>query len=238
MCRAQELLQENNLSEAFILAGERLRDLPADADALGVYCEALIGMGRLDEMREVLKEADEIIAGLNLIFERAGDACRENGFHQEAAACYEKFISLRPDAQKAREIIEKMTLLNQVDSVPAEADIPRNENIDEQEFFTVTLARLYIEQGHLQDAEVILEEIINKEPDNTQARTMLNELRASQVFSPTENEKRLKNDNLLKTLSSWLKNIERLKMNAALAIENIRKNCPSSKIISNGKSTA
>ncbi|MFA5321535.1 MAG: tetratricopeptide repeat protein [Smithella sp.] len=215
LSKAQEFLQEGNLSDALNLAGERLQDIPADADALGVYCEAMIGMGRLDEMRAALKETEEIIAGLNLVYERAGDACREKGFHQEAAVWYEKFISLRPEARKAGEIIEKMTLLNQEDSVSEEVNIPGNENITEQEFFTVTLARLYIKQGHLQDAEVILEEIINKEPDNTQALAMLKELRGSQDFPSAENEKNIKNDNLIKTLSSWLKNIERLKRNAA-----------------------
>jgi tetratricopeptide (TPR) repeat protein len=216
---AEELLRLSNLSEALNLAEERLRKFPADADALGVCCEALIGMGRIDDLRELLNEVAGIIAGLNLIYERAGDACRENGYHHEAAVCYEKFISLRPEAEKAGEIIGKMAFLEQEDSPgpPAQVDFTDNVNASKQNFFTVTMAQLYIEQGHLQDAEIILEEIINKEPHNTQALAMLDELRGSQLSqSESEGEaKSFKSDNLIAILSSWLKNIERLKINAA-----------------------
>ena len=113
---SEQLLRQNNLVEALDLAVERLSNFPADADALAVGCEALIGMGRINELRELLNQVAGFISGLNLIYERAGDACRENGFHQEAAACYEKFISLRPDAERAGEIIGKMAFLEQEDS--------------------------------------------------------------------------------------------------------------------------
>jgi tetratricopeptide (TPR) repeat protein len=215
LCKAEELSQQNNLVEALNLASERLRNFPADADAIGICCEALIGMGRIEEARELLNKIEEIISGLNLIYESAGDACRENGFHHEAAACYEKFISLRPEAERAREVIGKMTLLDQEDSFPAQKDFADNENTPERDFFTVTMAELYIKQGHLQDAEIILEEIIKKEPHNTQALAMLEGLQASPVSQSEEKVKLLKTDNLIKVLSSWLKNIERLKINAA-----------------------
>ncbi|HNZ64462.1 MAG TPA: hypothetical protein PKJ10_01385 [Smithella sp.] len=212
--KADALLRENNMSAILNLAGQRLQNHPADADALGIYCEALIGMGKIEEMRQWLIRVAEIISGLNLVHERAGDACRENGFHQEAAACYEKFISLRPDAEKAVEIIGKMALLEQEDKPVVSAG--DKEEIPEREFFTVTLAQLYIDQGHLQDAEVILEEIVKKEPSNEQAMTMLDELRsAMQAPSLTENKTLSSNDKLIRILSGWLKNIERLKMNAA-----------------------
>lgn len=212
---ANTLLQSNNLNEALNLAAKRLRNYPADADALGVYCEALVGTGRLKEMRELLHEVAQIISGLNLIHERAGDACKENGFHREAANCYEKFISLRPEAERARDIIGKMAFLEQEDSPSAKIDFTDNRNVSEQKIATVTMAQLYIEQGHLQDAETILEDIIKKDPYNTQALAMLDQLRGSWFSQSAGATPSLKNDNLIKTLSSWLKNIERLKINAA-----------------------
>ncbi|MGD0279973.1 MAG: tetratricopeptide repeat protein, partial [Smithella sp.] len=157
---SEELLRQNNLLEALNLATERLRSFPVDADAYMVLCNALIGMGRLDDVREALRNVGEIISGLTRVYERVGDAYREKGFHQDAAVCYEKVISLHPDAQKAREVIGKMFLLEQEDNPVPEVDIIQNEKIPEQEFFTITLAELYIKQGHLQDAEIILEEVI------------------------------------------------------------------------------
>ncbi|PKN51174.1 MAG: hypothetical protein CVU55_13655 [Deltaproteobacteria bacterium HGW-Deltaproteobacteria-13] len=217
LCEAEELLRQNNMLKAFHLAEDRLHAFCADPDAYTVRCRALIGMGRLEDVRETLKEVEEIISELTHVYERVGDAYREKGFHQDAAACYEKVISLHPGAEKAREVIGKMFLLEQEDNpvTAAPPDIIHNENIPEQEFFTITLAQLYIEQGHLPDAEIILEEIVKKEPQNVQALAMLDGLRASMVSPPPANGKVLKTDDLIRTLSSWLKNIERLKINAA-----------------------
>jgi tetratricopeptide (TPR) repeat protein len=212
---AETLLEKTNLPEALNLAEKRLQSFPADADAYIVICKALIGMGRLNDVRDTLHKIEQLISGLTLVYEHVGDTYREKGFHQDAAVCYEKVISLHPGADKAREIIGKMFLLEQEDNPVAEDDIMHNENIPEQEFFTITLAQLYIKQGHLQDAEIILEEVIKKEPQNAQALLMLNELKASFASQSSGNEIFSEHDNLIKMLSSWLKNIERLKMNAA-----------------------
>lgn len=214
LVKAQHLLGEGRSEEAFRLAGDQLRKYPADAAALGVCCEALIAMGRLHQLHGVLDDMADSIARLNLVYERAGDACRGKGFHQEAAACYEKFLSLRPDAEKAAEIIEKMALLEQKDS-PVSDIAPEETKSFQQDFFTVTMAKLYIEQGHRQDAEIILEEIIGKEPQNEQARRMLEDLRSSSPTVARADVQISKSGRLINVLSSWLKNIERSRMNAA-----------------------
>jgi tetratricopeptide (TPR) repeat protein len=211
---AEALLERNNLPAALNLARERLRSFPADADARIIACSALVGMGRLDDLREILREVEELISGLSLVYERAGDIYREKGFYHDAAVYYEKFISLHPDAEKAREVIGKMALLEQEDNPVAGTATVHNENIPEQELFTTTLAQLYIKQGHLQDAEIILEEIIKKDPQNTHALDMLDKLKVSLVLQSAADGKNLKSDHLIKTLSAWLQNIERLKINA------------------------
>jgi tetratricopeptide (TPR) repeat protein len=212
---SKELLGQNNLLKALNLARERLNSFPVDADAHIIMCNALIGMGRLDDVREVLRNLEEIVSGLILVYERVGDTYREKGFHQDAAACYEKVISLHPGAQKAREVIGKMFLLEQEDNPVPEVDVIYNENIPEPEFFTLTLAQLYIKQGHLLDAEIILEEVIKKEPQNAQALAMLDKLKTSLVSQSSENGNFPEPGNLIKTLSSWLENIKRLNINAA-----------------------
>ena len=74
---------------------------PADADAHVVAASALLGMGRVDEAHDVLQEVGEIISRLALVYDRLGDIYRKKGFHQDAAVCYEKFISLHPGAEDA-----------------------------------------------------------------------------------------------------------------------------------------
>ncbi len=211
---ASVLLQSNNLIEATNLAAERLKDYPADADAMGVYCEALIKLGRIEKLRKLLNTVADVISGFNMIYERAGDICRDYGFDHEAAVCYEKFISLRPDTERSRDIISKMASLEQEDRTSATM-ASADPMIPEQDFYTLTMAQLFITQGHVEDAEKILETIIKNEPDNTQAMTLLENLRKSQIVQATGKSLSLKNDHVVQILSSWLKNIERLKMNAA-----------------------
>lgn len=213
--KAETFLQQNKLQEAFNLAEERLRSLPADADAYVVAGNALLGMGRVDEARDVLRKVEEIISGLSLVFERMGDIYRKKGFHQDAAVCYEKFISLHPNAEDARKVIEKMILLEQEDQPVPEVGMIYDENIPDPELFTVTLAELYIKQGHLQVAAEILKEIIWREPQNSQAVAKLDSLKAALDPKSSAREKFIESNNLIKTLTSWLKNIDRLKMHVA-----------------------
>ena len=212
LCEAEILLEQNKLMEAFNLAEERLRSFPADADAHVVAGNALLGMGMLDEARDVLREVGEIISGLALVYERMGDIYRKKGFHQDAAVCYEKFISLHPSAEDARKVIEKMILLEQEDQPVTEVGMIYDENIPDPELFTVTLAELYIKQGHLQVAAEILKEIIWREPQNIQAVATLDSLKAALDPKSSANDKFVESNNLIKTLTSWLENIDRLKM--------------------------
>ena len=212
LCEAEKLQQQNKLQEAFNLAGERLRSLPADADAHVVAGNALLGMGRVDEARDILREVGEMISGLALVYDRLGDIYRKKGFHQDAAVCYEKFISLRPGAEDARKVIEKMILLEQEDQPVTEVGMIYDENIPDPELFTVTLAELYIKQGHLQVAAEILKEIIGRDPQNSQAVAKLDSLMAELAPKSSASAKFVESNNLIKTLSSWLKNIDRLKM--------------------------
>ena len=212
---AEILLRQNKLREAFNLARERLRSLPADADAHVVAGNSLLAMGRVDEARDVLQVVGEIILGLSLVYDRMGDIYRKKGFHQDAAICYEKFISLRPGAEDARKVIEKMILLEQEDQPLTEVGMIYDENIPAPELFTVTLAELYIKQGHLQVAAEILKEIICREPQNIQAVAMLDSLKAALDQKSSASEKFVESNNLINALSSWLKNIDRLKIHAA-----------------------
>ena len=212
---AEKLLEQNKLQEALNLAEERLRSLPADADAHVVAGNALLGMGRVDEARDVLREVGEIISELALVYDRMGDIYRKKGFHQDAAVCYEKFISLHPSAENARKVIEKMIFLEQEDQPVPEVGMIYDGNIPDSELFTVTLAELYIKQGHLQVAAEILQKIIWREPQNSQAVAKLDSLKAELSSQSSASEKFVESNNLIKTLTSWLKNIDRLKMHVA-----------------------
>ncbi|KQC10171.1 MAG: hypothetical protein APR62_12530 [Smithella sp. SDB] len=208
----EALLEQKKFSGALNLAQEYLLLMPDDADAYVISASALIGMGRIDEARDILKNVGKIISKFASVYEQVGDVYRKNGFHQDAASCYEQFLSLHPKAEDARIVIEKMTLLDQEDHPVSEIDV-MDENIPESELFTVTLADLYIRQGHFPEAHKILEEIIKKEPQNVQAATKLNMLKKV-LDSTLPVGKKFDSDKLIRTLSLWLTNIDRLKKHA------------------------
>jgi hypothetical protein len=62
-------------------------------------------------------------------------------------------------------------------------------------------------------ARKILEEIIKKEPQNIQAAAKLDSLKKSLDSSSTV-VKKFDSDKLITMLSSWLKNVDRLKIHA------------------------
>ncbi|HON58822.1 MAG TPA: tetratricopeptide repeat protein [Smithella sp.] len=213
---AEDLLRANKLSEAMALALERLSVFPADADAHVVLCSALVGLGRVEDAREAMLEFGERLSEMALVYERVGDLYRKKGFYRDAADCYEKLLALHPDAQKARDIITKMSLLEQEDRPLQDAPVDElfEKSIPEPEMFTVTMADLYIQQGHFPEAVKILEEILRKDPQNTEAAETLNNLRSAVLDKPELKKTSAKNQKLIETLSLWLQNIERLKANA------------------------
>jgi tetratricopeptide (TPR) repeat protein len=213
--QAEDLLQRKMLSEALRLAEERLARLPLDIDARIIAGNVFIDMGRVDEARDVLRKVEEIISGLSLIYARMGDIYREKGFHRDAVICYQKYISLNPTSDEAEEVVRKITLLKQEEPLIPDMDSTDNANAPRPEFYTVTLADLYIQQGHFKMAAEVLEKILEKEPENVPARVKLDAVTTAIALKSSVKGDIIQSDNLVKTLSTWLENINRLKKHAA-----------------------
>jgi tetratricopeptide (TPR) repeat protein len=217
LSEAEILLQESKLSEALNLANTRLTNFPLDIDARAVAANALIKMGKNEEAKNILRAVEEIILGLSMIYIKMADVYEKNGFYQDTVTCYEKFISLNPNSDKAKEVIEKISILEQEHPLIKESDeIADEEHMPKPEFQTVTLADLYIKQGHFKMAAEVLEKILEYKPDNDLVKTKLDMVKtaialkasAKNKFAPSDT------DHLAETLTKWLENINRLKKNA------------------------
>jgi tetratricopeptide (TPR) repeat protein len=215
LSEAEILLQQNKFPEALSLAEARLRRLPLDVDARVIASNVFIGMGRVDDARDILRKVEEIISGLSLIYVRMGDIYAEKGFYRDAVICYQKYISSNPTSDKAEEVVGKIAFLEQEEPLFTDMDSTDNENTPKPEFFTVTLADLYIQQGHFKMAAEILKKILEKEPENVLARAKLDTVTAATALKSSVNGDIVQSDNLAKTLSLWLENINRLKKHAA-----------------------
>lgn len=190
------------------LAEARLLRMPGDLDARSMICRVRIRQGRLDEAEEALRAMEESLASLSRVYASLGDAYLSRGMQESAQACYRKFLSLNPGAPLSREIAER--LKDTAEDFDAEGDAGEAAGVP-SDFQTVTLAELYIRQGHLRPAAEVLEAIIRKEPGNEKAAQLLGEVREMIL----REELRQRYPDVIDELSRWLGNIGRLRGHAA-----------------------
>ena len=206
-------LGRGDCETALALSEARLSRLPGDPDARIVLCRVRVRQGRLDEAWDMLEELEETLVSLSRVYAIMGDICVKKGMQDTAQLYYGKFAGLNPDvppfaAETAGE-------------PPECGPSPRKESAEEAEegmpapsgFQTVTLAELYIRQGHHEQAARVLEEILKNDPGQEKAAGMLRELQAAVrqelPSGPPHDEE------VVGRLSRWLNNIQRLRDHAA-----------------------
>ncbi len=214
----ETLINQKMFPDALKSAEDRLSRLPFDIDARAFIILILIKLDNIEELRVKIGELDKDIIRLSFIYLQAADAYREKGFNRDAVLCYQKFLSLNPFSKNSKEIFGKIALLqgdeNPLDDT-AESDEANGKDRPGPEFCTMTLAELYIKQGHAKMAEEILMEIIKREPENIHAKEKLDVVKkilASKSSSLVHNA--AVTESLINTLTCWLNNIDRLKTHA------------------------
>ncbi|MCK7480323.1 MAG: tetratricopeptide repeat protein [Candidatus Moduliflexus flocculans] len=100
---------------------------------------------------------------------RAADAYREKRLNPDAVACYQKVLALDPQSENSAEVAAQIALLQEELAPNHEVGQSDSSDMPKPEFYTLTLADLYIRQGHTKAAADILAEIIKREPANVQA---------------------------------------------------------------------
>ena len=213
LSRAENLLGQNLLTEALSLAKEQCRISPLDVEAHVLVGKILIRMGEFDKARDMVKQLDQTISELSFVYARMADIFSEKGLKSDAAICYRKFTNLNPISQQAAEIAEKLSFFERQESEESDTDESGMENIPQPEFITMTLAELYIKQGHFQMASDVLAKIIKREPGNIKAIARLDSINAASKVK-TRNAEDDNPDILVDTLSGWLANIDRLSAHA------------------------
>jgi tetratricopeptide (TPR) repeat protein len=211
--QVERFLQEKLLPEALGRAEERLAAYPADVDALVFINRILIESGKIEQSRDVLRKLEMDISRLSLVFLRAADTYRETGLNQDALLYYKKFLVLNPPSDYSSQVAERIVALEK-ELVPAGRDESDGPDMPRPEFYTITLAELYLKQGHLKMAADILTEIITRDPANVQARVKLDTIKATLALKKSSGETLPAANNLKTTLSCWLENIGRLKKHA------------------------
>jgi tetratricopeptide (TPR) repeat protein len=212
--QTEALLKGEDWQSALVAALARLGRLPGDPDARMVLCRVRIRQGRLDEARELLGGLEGFLSGLAASHAAMGDACLERGMAEEAAAHYRKSLALDPAAAPAADAAGKLRAAEERRGMETRAEAEEEAEAPAEvppDFRTVTLAELYVRQGHLGAAEELLEEILRGEPDGKRAAGLLREVR--EKIRGEALAKR--NRRAIAELSRWLGNIGRLSGHAA-----------------------
>jgi tetratricopeptide (TPR) repeat protein len=212
--QAENLIRQGLLSEALIMAEERKRNNPSDVEAHAVICKVLIRMGEIDKARNMIKQVDQAISGLSLVYARMADICKENGLNSESAHCYRKFMNLNPIAGQSAEIAEKISFLEKAQTIAQDGNNSGRENVPLPVMSTMTMADLYEKQGHLQASKDILSEIIIREPNNINAAIRLDHVKTSMSNTKAAVSGHQDTEFLINTLTGWLANIDRLSAHA------------------------
>lgn len=206
---ADALLERGDEGAALALANERLAALPGDPDARMVACRVLIRQGRDDEAEEALTELEGLAASLGRLYREMGDRLFAQGRRDAAGICYRRLATLCPEAPAVREIADRIR------------DLPPGEGREEsgaeeaggvpEDFQTVTLAELYIRQGHRDMAKEVLRTVLRKEPGQERALQLLREI-GGDAGGDEMDEKVAP---VIAELTRWLDNLGRLRGHAA-----------------------
>lgn len=210
LAEMEEYLGRNELQAALSLAQERLEKRPGDLESRIVICRAWLLQGSLDEAREMLNETEQIIASLSHVYASIGEICLKRGMREAAEGYYEKFRAMNPGYPPARGIPEGLDQGEALRETDEEGDTEETAAVP-PDFQTVTLAELYIRQGHFRPAEELLEKIIGGDPQNARASALLTEVRERRAGTVPASP----GAGVITELSHWLDNIGRLRGHAA-----------------------
>ncbi len=214
LAQAESYLERNEVTAVLDLAQARLKRIPGDLDARIVSCRVWLLQGRLEEVRDMLLEMDEILAGLSQIYAFMGDICMKKGMKDSAETFYRKSMVFNSEATPAPDISERLKGIEDLHETGMETDADGEAEGDVQipaDFQTVTLAELYIRQGHLRMAEEVLEKIVGQDLQNETASGLLREVR-EQILREASAQQYA---GVVAELSRWLDNIGRVRGHAA-----------------------
>ena len=152
-----------------VLAEARLKHFPGDMDAYLTIASCRAGMDKPEEAGEIVEQWHDIVRDQSRVYEVLGDAYNRKGMAKEAIESYMKFVTLNPDTPAFGRVSEKIASLQNI--TIEEEDGDGNEPSDmPADFYTITLARLYMKQGHLKMAGDALGKILERDPENVEAR--------------------------------------------------------------------
>lgn len=187
------------------LAKERLVANPDDIPATVIACQSCLGMGNVEEARNFLARLDTVNGELSHLFKNFGDVYLQQGDEGQARIFYKKSAALSPDDVDHTAVLSPVDDGSEDYSSEDEGSQERRPDLG-ADFQTLTMADLYIRQGHHEGARAILAAILARDPNHKEARQRLDEMLAllNEKISDLPIDKKT---TVVHELSRWLNNL-------------------------------
>ena len=222
LAEVEERFHRGDFQTILGIAGVRLKRTPGDLDARIAICRVRIEQGSVDAARGLFEEMEEILAGLARIYVTLGDLCLKKGLREEARTFFEKYRILNPGSGASANMSVSLRVLADLheteagkaatgteEAGKAEETAAQEEEIPQApaDFQTVTLAELYLRQGHRHSAVETLEAVLLRDPSHEKAAVLLRDLKER----IRREEAAAKAAPVIAELSRWLDHIGRLR---------------------------
>jgi tetratricopeptide (TPR) repeat protein len=176
---AEAYRKEGSLEDAYRVCSKGLEKNPDYSNGHLVLGRIYQGQSKLDnavlEFKKVLEfDPENLMAHslLGLLFMQKSD-------FKAAIDEYQAILTLTPDDDETQKLlkiaIEKAANVSQVESTVKQVPAEKEEN--SHGMASITMAELYLKQGHQDKAIETYEELLKKEPNNTNAKQKLIDLR-------------------------------------------------------------
>ena len=203
--------------KALDLSQERLKICPGDVDALMVVCQSWLGLDDLEKAIRAFAALDQMHRRLTVLYKAMGDACLKRNHKHEAVTYFQKGMILFPEAFEVPQLSQMIKdVLDDGKSETADDAVGDGTHAVSPDFYTVTMADLYIKQGHLDLALEILEAIKKQDPQNEMVMERLREVKI-QMGAHLEIPAQRQSSAIVGELSKWLNNIGKIRINDSSA---------------------
>lgn len=193
--------KRGEVEKAIEICNQGLEVYPDYVSARVILGKCFYDMGASEraktEFDKVLDLDSENMVALKFL----GDISLAENKTGRAADYYQKLLEIDPTNDRVRELYEELTS----EFEPAEIDLEKGDQVeslvDETEPATMTLAGIYASQGYYDRASRIYRSILADNPDNQEARKMLEKIEDKVSDSDIEREKAFDEDDEVMTIS-------------------------------------
>jgi tetratricopeptide (TPR) repeat protein/predicted regulator of Ras-like GTPase activity (Roadblock/LC7/MglB family) len=173
--------KQGNLTEAFNVCRKGLEKHPSYTSARIVLGRINQAQGKIEDAASNFKKVLEIDPENLMAHALLGSIYMEENDYQTAIEEYQKVLTLNPDDEEAqsslKRAIEKAAGEQKSIKFPQKETSPEeNKNNFKETTSTLTIAELYLKQGHYDKAIEVYQELLADDPQNLMLRQKLSEV--------------------------------------------------------------